>query len=92
MSHPHTQARLVQDTCLGNRDKKKFQCVRCGHADHADVNASFNIGRPVSHCSLVPRVQGMSQLHKESDLCKGNTDTPKTAMPKMMATVEPTML
>ncbi len=84
---------------LGNRDKKKFQCVRCGHADHADVNASFNIGRPVSHCLIDPaRIKSMSQLHKESDLCKGSTDTPlrqrryKTAMPKMMVTVEPTML
>ena len=83
---------------LGNRDKKKFECVRCGHADHADVNASFNIGNPVSHCSLVPWVQGMSQLHKESDLRKGSADTPlrqrryKTAMPKMMAIVEPTKL
>ena len=83
---------------LGNRDKKKFQCVRCGHADHADVNASFNIGKPVSCCSLVPRAQSMSQLHKESDLCKGSPDTPlrqrryKTAMSKMMVTVEPMML
>jgi len=78
---------------LGNRDKKKFQCVRCGHADHADVNASFNIGRPVSHCLIDPaRIKSMSQLHKESDLCKGSTDTPKTAMPKMMVTVEPMKL
>lgn len=74
---------------LGDRDKKKFQCVSCGHADHADVNASFNIGKPISHCTLIPRVQSMGQLHKESDLCKGSTDTPQTAMSKMMITVEP---
>lgn len=77
---------------LGNRNEKRFQCVRCGHADHADVNASFNIGKPVSYCSLVPRAQRISQLHKESDLCKGSTDTPQTAMSKMMITVEPLML
>ena len=77
---------------LGNRDKKKFQCVQCGHADHADVNASFNIGNPVSHCTLVPRVQSMSQLHKERDLCKGSPDTPQAAILKMTETVEPLML
>ena len=76
---------------LGNRDRKKFQCV-CGHADHADVNASFNIGKPVSYCSLVLRTQNMSQLCKESDLCKGSTDTPQAAMSKMMITAEPTTL
>lgn len=74
---------------LGNRNEKRFQCVRCGHADHADVNASFNIGKPVSHCSLVLRAQSKGQLHKESDLCKGSTDTPQAAMSKMMVTVEP---
>ena len=98
MSHPHIRARLVQDVGLWEIETKKFQCVRCGHADHTDVNASFNIGNPVSHCLIDPaRIKSMSQLHKERDLCKGSTDTPlrqrryKMAMPKMMVTVEPTM-
>lgn len=77
---------------LGCRDGKKFSCPACGHVDHADVNAAFNIGKPVSHCSLVLRAQRLSQLHKERDLCKGSTDTPKTAMDKMRLTVEPPTL
>lgn len=67
---------------LGNRNTKKFQCVKCGHADHADINAAFNIGSPVSHCviasvvHIASEVQTMSRLYKESDLYKGSTDTP----------------
>ena len=77
---------------LGNRNGKKFQCVKCGHADHADVNASFNIGNPVSHCAFDPRVKNMSRLHEERDSCKGSTDTPEAATQKMIVTVEPMML
>ena len=37
-----------------SREGRKFQCVACGHADHADVNAARNIRR-----------RGLAQLHGE---------------------------
>lgn len=75
---------------LGERNKKEFKCLRCGHVDHADVNAAFNIGKPVSHCAFDPFLnQNMSQLCTERDVHKGSTDTPHAAMDKMRLTVEP---
>ena len=37
-----------------SRSRRKFHCVACGHADHADVNAARNIRR-----------RGLAQLHGE---------------------------
>ena len=48
---------------IGNRNGKSFKCS-CGHVDHADVNAAFNIGQSI----------------KERDLMEGNTDIPKMAL------------
>lgn len=48
---------------IGNRNGKSFKCS-CGHVDHADVNAAFNIGQSI----------------KERDLMEGNTDIPKVAL------------
>lgn len=49
---------------IGHRDGKQFQCG-CGHRDHADVNAGFNI----AHRFCIDR-----------DMRKGSTDTPNGAM------------
>jgi len=58
---------------IGHRSGKSFKCPDCGHVDHADANASFNIAlRPVFE-------EGMDRLHADRDACKGSTDTHREA-------------
>jgi putative transposase len=55
---------------IGDRNGKSFKCPACGHVDHADSNAGFNIAmRPCIDRSV-----------KERDLAEGNTDIPKVAL------------
>ncbi len=55
---------------IGNRNGKVFKCPACGHVDHADTNAGFNIAvRSVIDRSI-----------KERDLMEGTTDSPKEAL------------
>ena len=55
---------------IGDRNGKSFKCPACGHVDHADSNAGFNIAmRPCIDRSV-----------KERDLAEGTTDSPKGAL------------
>jgi putative transposase len=96
--------RYTSQTCsrcghIGKRTDKKFKCRNpyCRHIDHADVNASFGIGKPILYCDIIPKGKGMDRFNidrsdkcNDNDMLKGSTDTPKKATPdKMMETLEP---
>jgi len=55
---------------MGDRNGKSFKCPHCGHVDHADSNAGFNI-------ALRPCIDRSA---KDRDLAEGTTDSPKEAL------------
>lgn len=58
----YSSKKCSQRESFGVRKGKNFKC-QCGHVDHAEVNAAFNIGK--------------GQFNIDRDLLKWNTDIPK---------------
>ena len=58
---------------IGVRQEKEFECPGCGHVDHADANAGFNIAK------RIPIGAGIGRLRADRDVRKGNTDIPRGA-------------
>ena len=76
---------------LGDRDDKKFKCHNCGHVDHADILAAFNIGKPILYCVLRGHEY---QSNIERDMLEWSTDTHESATLShtMPETLEPQTL
>ena len=79
---PHyTSQRCSRCKTIGIRKQKNFSCPSCGHVDHADSNAAFNIAALESsnntECNdrlLVDRSLALKSANNDTN--KGSTDTP----------------
>ena len=72
----NTSIHDIHKTCskcghVDKRDDKRFKCPS-GNVDQADVNASFNTGKPIP-----PHI--LNQFGIDRDISKGSSDTPKEA-------------
>ena len=56
-----------------NRKGKNYTCTQCGHVDHADANAAFNIAALAFQDNSMSNDQSIT----DRDVMEGSTDTPQ---------------
>lgn len=70
----YTSQKCSRCGLIGKREGKKFTCPSCGHVDHADSNAAFNIAALEF---TTQSTESNDQLLTDRDVSKGSTDTPQ---------------
>lgn len=79
----YTSQKCSKCGLLGNRNQKLFVCKECGHMDHADANAAFNIAKALMY----------DLSTRDRDLVESQTDMAQVAMfEKRQTTTEPQVL
>jgi len=69
----YTSQKCSRCGLIGNRESKKYSCPVCGHVDHADANAAFNIAALASQEQLTSNDQSLV----DRDANEGSTDAPQ---------------
>ncbi len=76
----YTSQKCSKCGLIGNRKQKKFICS-CGHVDHADSNAAFNIA--VAESLNIIECNDQSLIDR--DINEGSTDTPQLEIQPLKA-------